>query len=43
MGCLSARLTISSGVRFIYRFDTNVRPVGQCFLDLPHAAGSDIL
>ncbi|MDN7799425.1 MULTISPECIES: 2,3-diphosphoglycerate-dependent phosphoglycerate mutase [Burkholderiaceae] len=38
-----AHLDIPNGVPLIYWFDTDVRPLGRCFLDLPHPAESNIL
>lgn len=36
-------LDIPNGVPLVYWFDADVRPLGRCFLDLPHPAESNIL
>lgn len=38
-----AYLDIPNGVPLIYWFDADIRPLGRCFLDLPHPAESNIL
>ena len=36
-------LDIPNGVPLVYWFDADLRPLGRCFLDLPHAEQSNIL
>jgi phosphoglycerate mutase, BPG-dependent, family 1 len=38
-----SHLDIPNGVPLVYWFDADVRPLGRCFLDLPHPAESNIL
>jgi 2,3-bisphosphoglycerate-dependent phosphoglycerate mutase len=38
-----AHLDIPNGVPLVYWFDADIRPLGRCFLDLPHPAESNIL